>query len=274
MAQFGHGKGTIYGGCSEYFIVKEIYCYRLRTNISWKEAALLEPLGVAHNAIEQVETIEGEVGKKKKKEYTVDTIFLNYCCHYCDCKVGERIRIAVAKALGCRKVIASDVLPWKLELAKKMGADELINVQEQDLKTEVMKLTNGIGVQAMIECSGISEVTNMSFSLLRKGGHIVLVGLPKQPLHVENVLKNMYIIHVLQKKKKKKTDVIFKSLQLRTIHGRRIFHTWKEVEKLIAEGKIPTSLVVSHYLPLSEWKKGYDALLSGEACKVLFDPTL
>jgi len=240
MSQFGHGKGTIYGGCSEYFIVKEIYCYRLRSNISWQQAALLEPLGVAHNAIEQVEL-------ENASELLVT-----------GCGTIGLFVIAVAKALGCRKVIATDVLSWKLELAKKMGADELINVKEKDLKSEVMRLTGDIGVQTMIECSGVSDITNMSFSLLRKGGRIVLVGLPKQPLHVENVLK----------------DVIFKSLQLRTIHGRRIFHTWKEAERLIAEGKIQTSLVVSHHLPLTEWKKGYEALFSGEACKVLFDPTL
>ena len=43
------------GGCAEYYTVKEKYCYRLRSNISWRDAALLEPLGVAHNACERLE---------------------------------------------------------------------------------------------------------------------------------------------------------------------------------------------------------------------------
>ncbi|ETO19509.1 hypothetical protein RFI_17721, partial [Reticulomyxa filosa] len=158
MSQLGHGKGTVYGGCSEYFIVKEIYCYRLRSNISWQEAALLEPLGVAHNAVEQVEVnlnellitqLDLRITRGRNKNLT-------------GCGTIGLFVISVAKALGCAKVIAADVLSWKLDLAKKMGADELINVKEKDLKSEVMKLTGDIGVQTMIECSGISEVTNMS----------------------------------------------------------------------------------------------------------------
>ena len=53
LNQFGHGKGTIYGGCCEFYTVKEKYAYRLKADISWRDAALLEPLGVAHNACEQ-----------------------------------------------------------------------------------------------------------------------------------------------------------------------------------------------------------------------------
>ena len=55
LEQFGHGKGTIYGGCCDYYTVKERYCYRLKEDISWRDAALLEPLGVAHNACERAD---------------------------------------------------------------------------------------------------------------------------------------------------------------------------------------------------------------------------
>ncbi len=55
MGQFGHGKGTQFGGCCDYYTVKERYCYRLKADITWEEAALLEPLGVAHNACEQAD---------------------------------------------------------------------------------------------------------------------------------------------------------------------------------------------------------------------------
>lgn len=50
MGQFGHGKGTKYGGCAEYFIVPESNCFKITSDISWTDAALLEPLGVAVNA--------------------------------------------------------------------------------------------------------------------------------------------------------------------------------------------------------------------------------
>ena len=58
LSQFGHGKGTIYGGCTQYFKCKSEYCYRLRKkDTNWKNAALLEPLGVALNACDQAEVI-------------------------------------------------------------------------------------------------------------------------------------------------------------------------------------------------------------------------
>ena len=65
---------------------------------------------------------------------------------------------------------------------------------------------------------------------------------------------------------------VFKSLTIKTIHGRRIFHTWRETENLIADGRIDVSLVVSHRFPLSEFEKAFEALFSGKACKIVMDP--
>ena len=65
-------------------------------------------------------------------------------------------------------------------------------------------------------------MVNKCFSLLRKGAKIVLIGLPKDAIHIEDPLPN----------------VIFKSLTLTTVHGRRIFHTWEQCESLIKQGKV------------------------------------
>ena len=65
---------------------------------------------------------------------------------------------------------------------------------------------------------------------------------------------------------------VFKSLQLRTVHGRRIFHTWVETERLLAEGKIKIDPVVSHRFPMSKYEDAFEALFSGKACKIIIDP--
>lgn len=238
MSQFGHGKGTIHGGCADYFVVRESYCYKLRHQISWRDAALLEPLGVAHNACERLEPRN-------------ETVLVQGCG-----TIGL-LAIGVAKAMGAKRVIAADVIPQKLEIAQQMGADIVVNSKTEDLREAVYKITEGVGVGRLLECSGYAPAVNASFALLRKGATIVLVGLPKAPLHVENVLQ----------------DVIFKSLQLRTIHGRRIFHTWKQSENLVARKQINLDLVVSHDLPLAKWQEGFEALMSGNAVKVVFDVT-
>ena len=239
LSQYGHGKGTVHGGCSQFSIVPAKYCYKLAYNISDNDAALLEPMGVAHNAIERLE-VENE-----------DVIVIG-------CGPVGLFAVACAKALGAKHILAADILPGRLELAKTMGADIVINSIDgsESVKKEVMKFTKGVGIGRICEASGAVSMLNGCFSYLRKGGRISILGLPKQPLHVENVLQ----------------DIVFKSLTITTVHGRRIFHTWKECEKLVAEKKVNPSLLISHDLPMSQYIDAFDALLSGNSCKVVMNP--
>ena len=111
-------------------------------------------------------------------------------------------------------------------------------------------------------------MVNSCFKLLRKGARIVMIGLPKATVQIEDPLPNL----------------IFKSVTLTTVHGRRIFHTWEQCEELIAEGKvrrglrdkiltlhsqIDPSVIVSHQFSLESWQEAHDVLLSGSACKIL-----
>eukprot|EP00731_Ephydatia_muelleri_P015719 Em0009g143a len=199
MSQFGHGKGTIYGGCSEYTIIPARYAYLLTTDLDDAKAAILEPCGVAHQALEEI-CPKGE------------DILIQGCG-----PVGL-LAIGVARAMGATKIIAADIVEGRLEVAKQLGADVVINCKTQNLRDEVMKETEGNGVGRLMEASGAIALINNCFSLLRKGGQVVLVGLPKSPIHIERPLE----------------DVLFKSLTLKTIHGRKIFHTWVESERLVA----------------------------------------
>jgi len=237
MSQYGHGKGTIYGGCSEYSIVPEKYCYKLQYGITDTEAVLLEPMGVAHNAIERLEVANEDV-------------------LVIGCGPVGLFAIGCAKALGAKKVYAADVLPGRLELATKMGADHVINSMELDVREEIMKSTGQAGIGRICEASGASVMLNGCFSYLRKGGRVSILGLPKKPLHVENVLQ----------------DIVFKSLTITTVHGRRIFHTWNECERLVAEKKVDPNMLVTHDLRLSKHEEAFKTLLSGKCCKILITP--
>ena len=66
---------------------------------------------------------------------------------------------------------------------------------------------------------------------------------------------------------------MFKALTMHTVHGRLIFHTWEAIERLVAEGKVDVKKVVSHRLPMSRFEDAFKALFSGEACKILMDPS-
>ncbi|XP_050392902.1 L-threonine 3-dehydrogenase [Patella vulgata] len=238
MGQFGHGKKTEYGGCSEYTIVPAKYLYVMKRNLSPDEIAMLEPLGVAHNAIERLEV--------KNEDVLVigcgPVGLLAQCC---------------VKALGGKRVIAVDIDESRLQLAKKLGADILVNSAKENLKDFVYKFTEGVGMGRICECSGASPVVNAAFSMLRKGGHIVMVGLPKSPLHVENVLP----------------DIVFKALTLKTVHGRRVYHTWVEIERLVADGIIDVNPIITHKFAMSQFEEAFQALFSGQACKIVVDPS-
>ena len=122
-----------------------------------------------------------------------------------------------AAAEGCSRVIIADVNKFRLELAEKMTlACPLITLDTsiKDLETEVKSLTSGNGVPRLVEATGAPPVVNNCFKLLRKGGKVVLIGIPKAPIHIEDPMPN----------------VLFKSLTLTTVHGRRIFHTWEACE--------------------------------------------
>ena len=89
-----------------------------------------------------------------------------------------------------------------------------IDTSLRDLEVEVKALTSGHGVPRLVEATGAPPVVNNCFRLLRKGGKVVLIGIPKAPIHIEDPMPN----------------VLFKSLTLTTVHGRRIFHTWEACE--------------------------------------------
>jgi len=120
---------------------------------------------------------------------------------------------------------------------------------------------NGFG--CLLECTGAPDVVNNCFRFLRKGGHAVLIGLPKAPLHIENVLG----------------DFLFKAITVKTIHGRKMFSTWEKCEKLLAKDKDGKSIVnvdpiVSHEFPMSKFEDAFKVLLDGTASKIIMNPQL
>jgi len=236
MNQYGHGRGTEHGGFSEYSIVSSKYCYVFKTDITPLQGVLMEPLGVAHNGVESID-VEGQ------EVLIIGAGPIGLLAAQC------------ASALGAKKVIITDINAARLQLALKMGDFVTIDSSKENLKEKIMEITNGNGIARLVEASGAPPMVNTCFTLLRKGAKLVLIGLPKSAIHVEEPLQN----------------VIFKSLTLTTVHGRRIFHTWEECEKLISEGKVDPTLIVSHEFTMTNWQDAYDALMSGEACKIVVD---
>lgn len=148
-----------YNGClMDYIAFPAAYTYKLPDNISFTEGALLEPLAIGINA--------AQTGGVKLG----DTVLISGS----GC-IGL-VTLLAAKAYGASKVIVSDVIPLRLETAKKLGAIT-INSKEENLQERIMELTDGRGVDVVLDCAGFSSTVADAMRAVRPAGRVVVVGM-------------------------------------------------------------------------------------------------
>jgi len=245
MGLFGHGQGGASGCCAEYAVVPSNAMYVLKTDLEAKYASLLEPFGVAYRTVEDANVKN-------------DTLLIVGCG-----PIGLAAA-ALANHFEAKKIIVVDVTQYRLDIAEKVAkANKIkdfvaINVEHikgddmTELKERLLKETNGDGVGCIIEASGSPVMVNNCFSWLRKGGTVVMVGLPKGDIVIKDPLPNF----------------IFKELTVKTLHGRRIYETWDKLELILHKKQINIEPILTHVFPMSEVDKAFQAIFDGTACKV------
>lgn len=163
--------------------------------------------------------------------------------------------IAVTKAAGARAIYASDISDYRLNLAKKMGADISINPAHENLQQIVLDATNGEGVDVLLEMSGAPTAIRDGLTLLKAGGHAVLLGLPSKPFEFD--LANL---------------VIMKGITVHGIAGRKLWETWYEIRGLLRSGAVNLEPVITHRFKLEEFQKAFETMMSGDSGKVVLFP--
>lgn len=163
--------------------------------------------------------------------------------------------IAVAKAAGARSIYASDLSGYRLCLAEKMGADMTINPQQENLVQRVLSDTNGEGVDVLLEMSGAPSAIRDGLTLLKSGGHAVLLGLPSKPFEFD--IANL---------------VIMKGITVHGIAGRKLWETWYEIRGLLRSGAVNLEPVITHRFKLDEFQKAFETMMSGDSGKVVLFP--
>ena len=162
--------------------------------------------------------------------------------------------VGIAKAAGASKVIASDVNPTRLALAKAMGADVLVRADKADVVAEVMRATNGEGADLVCEMSGHPAALSQAFKACRLGGRVNLLGLPKGEVKLN--LSN---------------DVIFRGLTVYGVIGRRMYETWHQMRTFLGTGLLDPRPVITHTFPLEQIDDALEAIRAGQAGKVILD---
>jgi L-iditol 2-dehydrogenase len=164
--------------------------------------------------------------------------------------------IAMARAAGAKAVLACDRVPHRLELARKMGADVVLDVRGGDFLNAVLERTGGLGADAVFDAAGAPETIDLGLRCAKAGGQFILVGIPE-------ALQFEIDVHT----------ALVKELRIQAI--KRSNHKGRAAGALLAAGTIPTALI-THVLPLERAQEGFEILANyaDGVGKLIFDMTL
>lgn len=160
--------------------------------------------------------------------------------------------VAIAKHVGARNVVITDVNEYRLDLARKLGATRAVNVAKEDLKTVMHDLGMTEGFDVGLEMSGNAHAFRSMIDSMSNGARIALLGIFGEDAAIDW------------------GKVIFKGLYLKGIYGREMYETWYKMSAMIQSG-LDISPVITHHFPIEEFKAGFEAMNSGKSGKVVLD---
>ncbi|RFA34791.1 sorbitol dehydrogenase [Virgibacillus dokdonensis] len=225
------------GGFAKYLIASKESVHSLPDNVDDRSAAMTEPLACAYHAVSKIEVRSGEVVVVTGPG-----------------PIGL-LTAQVAKSYGAKVIITgltSDQI--RLDKAKELGVDRVVNTQKEDIRKVVHAVTNEYGADAVFECSGAISAAKEGLDILRKKGRYVQLGIfsqPEVPFDLEKIIQKE--IHVVGSRSQKSAD-------------------WEPSLSLMNDGTVNAKALVTHEFSITEWDKAYEVIKHGEAIKVLLSP--
>jgi threonine 3-dehydrogenase len=224
------------GAFAEFVKIPASNIWKLDPAIPEHYGAILDPLG---NAVHTV--LAGPIAGQ--------TVLVTGCG-----PIGL-MSIAVAKACGSSTVFATETNEQRRTMAKKMGAEVVVNPATEDAIQKILDATNGTGVDALLEMSGNPTAIQQGFKALRAGGRASLLGIPTENVPLDLV-----------------NDVIFKGATVQGIYGRRMYATWVQMTALLKAGRVNLEPLFGEREPLDKFESAFAKLQGGLAGKILLYP--
>jgi threonine 3-dehydrogenase len=162
--------------------------------------------------------------------------------------------VGIARAAGAAKVIASDVNPKRLDLARRMGAHVTIDAAKDDVVRSVLAETGGEGSDVVCEMSGVPSALHQAFAAVRRGGRVQLLGIPKGNVPVDFA-----------------TEIIFKGITVYGVIGRKMYETWHQMRRYLTAGLLDPHPVITHRFPLARIDEALATIRSGDAGKIILE---
>ena len=160
--------------------------------------------------------------------------------------------VAIARFVGARHVVITDVNDYRLGLAKKMGATRAINVARESLDATMKDLGMQEGFDVGLEMSGNAAAFREMLRTMHHGGSVAILGIPPGETAIDW------------------NEVIFKGLTLKGIYGREMFETWYKMSSLLQSG-LNIDPIITHHFGVQEFEKGFETMGSGQSGKVILD---
>jgi threonine 3-dehydrogenase len=162
--------------------------------------------------------------------------------------------VAVAKHAGARFVVITDINPYRLELAKKMGATRVVNVKEEKIRDIMTELGMKEGFDVGLEMSGNAQALNEMIHTMCHGAKIALLGIQERDTVIDW------------------DAVVFNGLTLKGIYGRQIFETWYKMTSMVQTG-LDISPIITHRFHYSDFLEGFELMKSKNSGKIVLDWT-
>jgi len=225
------------GGFAEYATVPAENAWVNPPDLPWEVAAVLEPFGNA------VHTVYAGVGVEGRSVLITGAGPIGL------------MAVAVARASGATLVVATDLQPYRLEFARRMGADRVVNVREEDPVEVVRELTGGRGVEVLLEFSGNERAIHQGLQALSPGGEARILGIPSDPIRFDLA-----------------GELVMRGITAVGIAGRRLYETWYQGSGLIYSGRVDLEPLITHRFALRDYAEAFELLERGEGVKAVLYP--
>lgn len=228
------------GGMAEYYCTPANLLFRIPEHVSFEEAALAEPCAVAVNAV-----------ALRRPVCPGDVVAVQGC----GC-IGLMAAMT-AKAAGASRVIITGKAgdrAARFPAALSAGVDLAVDIEREDLRQAVMDMTEGLGADMVVDATGSPEALYAMADIVKKNGHIVAIG--------ETAAPDVKI---------RWNDLIFRSCSITFTFG-LTYAAWKRALSLIADGRVDVRPLLTHTLPLEEFRRGFELMETKQAFKVILRP--
>ncbi|MGH8496640.1 MAG: L-threonine 3-dehydrogenase [Gammaproteobacteria bacterium] len=230
------GVGVNRPGCfAEYVVIPASNAFKLPHDIGDDIAAILDPLGNATHAALSFDLVGEDVLITGAGPIGI-------------------MAAAIARHVGARHIVVTDVNDYRLKLASRMGASRALNVERDSLEDNMRDLGMQEGFDVGLEMSGNGTAFRQMLRTMHHGGRIALLGIPPGEVAIDW------------------NEVIFKGLVIKGIYGREMFETWYKMVSMLQSG-LDISPVITHRLPADSFAEAFYTLRSGESGKIILDWT-